>query len=262
MDYRMHQGPGCKSHHVIVDRNMNGEKHSGEDATAVCFASENVVATALKVQDDTSVGSSIKLWDIRMTRRGNAVSQVFMPCFPRDRVHEMDALESLRIGRDHASIQAERNELPCTEVIKLTSSRNGTVLATVRDSSGSNSVSHCVIDPATGCIGDVVHQAIPTTSYKSTYAVDSAHENLACFASDGDKSVTLHKLRLDCQGTAHRRKRDHTGSPSSGTSPIQLSTKLCDGYGLETTLSCLAFNDSSTSLVGGSQDGDLFVWRV
>jgi hypothetical protein len=37
--------------------------------------------------------------------------------------------------------------------------------------------------------------------------------------------------------------------------------KLTDSYGLSTHLSCLAINDYGSAIVGGSLDGDIFVWR-
>jgi hypothetical protein len=40
-----------------------------------------------------------------------------------------------------------------------------------------------------------------------------------------------------------------------------LEPALVDRYGVETELSCVAINANATSILGGSTDGDLFVWR-
>ena len=42
---------------------------------------------------------------------------------------------------------------------------------------------------------------------------------------------------------------------------VRFQPKVQDRHGLDTQLSCLALNDSGTAIVGGSSDGDLFVWR-
>ena len=40
-----------------------------------------------------------------------------------------------------------------------------------------------------------------------------------------------------------------------------ISPNVFDRDGIPSRITALAFNDTSTSLVGGTLDGDIFVWR-
>jgi hypothetical protein len=126
---------------------------------------------------------------------------------------------------------------------------------------------HCVVDPVQERVVATVNQEIQGEEGTALFAFDSMHEYVACY--DG-ADISLHDFTSDEAGGPSKetkqnrnRKRNHQGLPSTlHNSPNTIQGKFLDRYGLTTSISCLAFNESGTSLLGGSSDGDLFVWRT
>merc|ERR1712032_1648106 len=73
-------------------------------------------------------------------------------------------------------------------------------------------------------------------------------------SSHGVKSLTRDHCYLQPLRLHRQQLEDPTWS-------FGMNASLTDRYGMETELSCIAMNANGTSLLGGSTDGDLFVWR-
>jgi hypothetical protein len=270
MDDRAPHQPGDHRHDVVIDQQMKG-KQGREDVTSVCFASDNVVATSVQCQSGTEITNCIKLFDIRMTRKGTPVSEVVLPTFPRDMVHGTDPIKSLQFSKlndDSQTVAMPGAETSTETVVRLTSSCSGTILASLcEDSTGGGTSTrfykHCVIDPVQERVKVAFDQEV-LGGGPAHFAIDSMHEYMACY--DG-LDISLLNLAPKPVGssrsTQRNRKRNHQGESSAlDDSATTMHAKFLDRYGLNTSISCLAFNESGTSLIGGSSDGDLFVWRV
>jgi hypothetical protein len=275
MDDRAQQHPGDQRHNIFIDHQMKGTQGRG-DVTSVCFASDHVVATSVQCQTGTGITSCIKLFDIRMTRNGSAASAVVLPSFPRDIVHGTDPIQSLQTSQLSANPRQFSSGIGTTTgtVVSLTSSCNGSILVSLYE--GLSNVygmdaplglyKHCVIDPVQERVMATVNQEIREEG-TAHFAIDSKHEYVACY--DG-ADISLHDFTSAEAGgpsktikQSRNLKRNHQGLSSTRYHPPNtIRGKFRDRYGLDTSISCLAFNESGTSLLGGSLDGDLFVWRV
>jgi len=81
----------------------------------------------------------------------------------------------------------------------------------------------------------------------------------ALFGSDsGSSHETKGLMRDHCYSPPLRL---HQQQPEDSTWSFRMNASLTDRYGMETELSCIAMNANGTALLGGSTDGDLFVWR-
>jgi hypothetical protein len=275
MDDRAQQHPGDQRHNIVIDHQMKGTQ-GREDVTSVCFASDHVVATSVQCQSSTGITSCVKLFDIRMTRNGTAASAVILPSFPRDIVHGTDPIQSMPTSKLSADSRQLSSGIKTTStgtmVSSLTSSYSGSIVVSLCE--GLSNVDgmgdslwlykHCVIDPVQERVMATVNQNIREEAGAAHFAIESMHEYVACY--DGT-DISLHDFELRGSPKAMRqnrnRKRNHEGLSSTlDKSPNTVHGKLHDRYGLTTSISCLAFNESGTSLLGGSSDGDLFVWRV
>lgn len=278
MDDRAQQYPGDQRHNIVIDHHIKG-KQGREDVTSVCFASDQAVATSTQRQSGAGITSCIKLFDIRMTRNGTAAAAVVLPSFPRDIVHGMGPIKSLQSSKLSADSRTYSSGTATTgTVVNLASSCNGSILVSLCEDlpNGVDGMfmdaplglyKHCVIDPVQERVKATVNQEIREEG-KTYFAVDSTHECVACY--DGT-DISLHAFAsVEAGGPPNKaikqnrnRKRNHHGISSTfDSSPNTIHGKFLDRYGLTTTISCLAFDESGTSLIGGSTDGDLFVWRV
>jgi hypothetical protein len=267
MDDRAQHHPGNQRHNIVIDHEIKG-KQGREDVTSVCFASDDVVATSVQCQLGTGRTSCIKLFDIRMTRNGTAASAVVLPSFPRDIVHGTDSIKSLQLSKlNDDSLPYNSGIEPTTgTVVSLTSSYSGSIMVTLCEDATMGLYKHCLIDPVQERVKATVKQDIWKGGI-AYFAIDSMHEYIAC--SDG-ADISFHDFAsVEPGGPAktitqnRNRKRNHQGLSSTlDNSPNTIHGKFHDRYGLPTSISCLAFNESGSSLIGGSTDGDLFVWRV
>ena len=121
------------------------------------------------------------------------------------------------------------------------------------------------------------------------YAIASSHKYLATCSniqnsntvenSDGDfcsrlfdasTRISLYNLMSAPPCTKSTPSNDRYSCPPSrlyreqredASWSYQTDASLTDRYGVKTELSCIAMNSNGTALLGGTTDGDLFVWR-
>mmetsp|Transcript_41635 Transcript_41635/g.99791 ORF Transcript_41635/g.99791 Transcript_41635/m.99791 type:complete len:453 (-) Transcript_41635:115-1473(-) len=127
------------------------------------------------------------------------------------------------------------------------STRCGNLLITCTSRSRSSQVEHHNLDLGRMEVtGRPVTQTNQTLAWHPVFAIDDSgghSDSMLCYSRLPSSSY------LDVFNTL-----DDGDGPSS-----RLDLHLTDRYGTETDLSCLSMN--STAIVGGSADGDLFVWR-
>lgn len=249
---------------ICVDLHMENES----DITAVCFVSDNTVASSVTLFTDNKLmrHSEIKLWDIRMIKNGQACANIVLPSYPRDVVHGMSAKETLRV-REHGSqervcLSSRDHAFPLEAssplVSHLTLVHNGQLMVSAQFHH------HFLIDPVRATFVSTVKEASPDLrspdcTHLSTFAVDRQYGTVAIYeaANNEKQTIALHTSTSDelLHGRGRKRK---LACPTSS----KLETSICDCYGLQTELSCLEYNPSGTSLVGGSVDGDIFTWHA
>jgi hypothetical protein len=78
------------------------------------------------------------------------------------------------------------------------------------------------------------------------------------FSSRGKKRL-IESQTLD--SSPYSLSRHHQQPREDPSWSYQMDPCLVDRYGVETELACVAMNANGTSILGGSVDGDLFVWR-
>ena len=139
------------------------------------------------------------------------------------------------------------SSLGCQPIHAVASSRN--LLATcsnrsnINNPSGNNDVNAgCRSAGASTGIFIYDMNEPPTTSSMSFFGSGSSHDDTT-------------SLMTSQYYSPHRQQREDP------TWSFRMDASLTDRYGMETELSCIAMNANGTALLGGSTDGDLFVWR-
>jgi hypothetical protein len=106
------------------------------------------------------------------------------------------------------------------------------------------------------CQRDDIEQWVPV------YGIAGSHNYMTCLGEGelSSPSILIYNLReTPSRSCGHKRRIDDVPRDDSWSSRIDPMLK--DRHGLETQLSCIALNRGGTAIVGGSRDGDLFVWR-
>jgi len=165
-------------------------------------------------------------------------------------------------------------------------------MVTAQSRTKSTRIEHCHLNLSTFQMTRKVSQTNVNVGCQPLCAVASSRNFLAtCSNRSRSSSINSHDnneadsaLRLAGASTSifiydmndeppHQTKglmRDHCYSPSlrlhqqqpeDSTWSFRMNASLTDRYGMETELSCIAMNANGTALLGGSTDGDLFVWR-
>lgn len=237
-----------------------------ENITSCAFVSQHCVATShvewrstssscsehqsgiLQIAPNATVSSCIKLWDLRMYRaqRKPLATMSVVPSFPKDTTVGGQPLLKLELP-NRATLNVAITQLHATN-----SADAGTILVTTESST---SVDHHVVNLGSG---DIMQSISASSTNSSIMAVAESHNAMACVGENGD-TLQIYNL-LDNAKTKKRTgmKRSHDAGENEGT---RLTPVLKDRHGLETQLSCVAMNYNGSSMLGGSIDGDLFLWR-
>jgi hypothetical protein len=210
----------------------------------------------------------VKLWDIRKASSLVARDQendsalldiLSLPAFPCDTA----------IGIDHEAEVPFRGEYDGRQdafITALSSSGNGTVMVTAQTSQ--------VADHSLLHLGRLdwtrIHRQHDNQE-SLLYSVAGNHGVLACVESPDAITLidvvpsTAPDARVPSGLKSSSNKRHFDGSTNKGEETAsqnrRLSAILKDRLGLDTEFSCLAMNADGSAIVGGSTDGDLFVWR-
>lgn len=225
----------------------------------LCFASENLLACAAVERQNEQKHGVIKIFDMRKVAQGNPSDVYVLPSFPRSTPHGLCARETFDIFYNNiASVgvscgsrrPAGRNQIP--DVRDLTCLKNGSLMITTKRNG------HFLLDHIKHTIVQVKAEDSITAKNPPIYAVDKEFGTIAEYeAHDGcQHAITLYTS--ECNDKRYRGKK----RKSSSKGPTKIETTIQDCYGLQTQLSNMSFNESGTSIVGVSNDGDVFAWRT
>lgn len=157
-------------------------------------------------------------------------------------------------------------------ITNLESSLNtGTLLVTTRSRSQCRETEHYVLNLGRHCFTRRIRQTIPSNGCAPIYGTAASHNYMACLGDRQGEGISSSIQVYNLQETPPSRrssskKRTAKGEPrvekeEDETASFQFHPALKDRHGLESQLSCLTMNESGTSILGGSNDGDLFAWR-
>jgi hypothetical protein len=277
---------GCFSLRIIDDRIHNvvvcvdviskcSSLGDEEHITACAFASDIYLATSHVRSFANGTVPSLKIWDIRfLTRRkGVAIKEVLVPPFPNPPTVDLEppmSLDTHYKGNDACSVPPSSKSNCCSIFTALTSSsgNQGTIVATKQ--CGSQEIEHCVFDLARLCFT----RRICHNSQSHVHGIAASHSFMGCVGGLQQDSLLMYDLQeAHAKPSAKTRnaKRGLDGERPRGSinEGGEMDSSWCssfnpvlkDRHGLQTQLSCLALNESGTAILGGSNDGDLFLWR-
>jgi hypothetical protein len=249
-DERMSQG---SSNHSVVC--IDGKsKHESGHLASTCFVSDLCVATLSLWTRPTSTDSTtaVRIWDIRMTSKSAPLFETALPS--QNGQLSVTANSSVELNN-----QASWSNIPAH--VRLTSSDSGCIMATIVTRKSAESY---LLDPARASI---VKQYCTPSSVDAIHAVAPSLDCLACHEMP---ALSLYDLSTAVDADENRRDRGAKRSFHSETNYGEVNHKhligtirptIEDEHGIRSRLQCLAFNETGTSLVGGTDAGDLFLWR-
>ena len=206
---------------------VNDSASTLQNVTALEFVSDAGLVTVHNTQNE----HGLFLWDVR--KLSTPHSTHFLPSFPRDKVRVQQPASTVGLY--------SRREHPITDLV----SDGCSIIA-----SNSNGKSHWKTDLLTGKTEWCLH----TADNACCYAVSSS-QDLLVTASPATNEISF----FDPLPKPSRKRPLH----QEGDVPIsRFQPRLTDRYKTLTNLSCIALNETATTLIGGSVDGDLFVWGI
>lgn len=248
---------------ICVD--LMGESNKNIAFTALCFVSENCVACAAVEHQNQQTQSVIKLFDIRMVRNSASSAASLLPSFPRSSAHGLRASETFGVFYDdHAfvsvSCQNEQNmsQKPAPTIYNLNRLHSGSLMITTQLDG------HFLFNVSKQTIVQVKAEknSLLQNPYL-IYALDKQYGTIAEYIAQQTttQSIELYESNEHVSnGNRHCGYKRKSSSSTSCCSKIEINIQDC--MGLQTDLSCMAFNESGTSIVGVSRDGDIFTWRT
>lgn len=286
---------------VVIDKTGRDQSPTRQENISSCtFVSEHCLATShvlwsssstaiaagaaeyrdgvLQRASTASVTSSVKLWDLRMLRQRHPLSTISIaPSFPHDMSIPMEPISSSYFISsaidDHSS--STDGDFAITNLhatARCQSSTTGTLFVTTQSPTQTQ---HHLLDMGRCHVTRTIVQPNPSTSSSSNsnavYGISASHQAMVC-VSDGEP-LMVHNLLAE-KKNQHEKCRHHSGIKrhldDEDKNNLEVEDPTCtkvnailkDRHGLETKLSCLAMNDSGTSILGGTTDGDLFLWRA
>jgi hypothetical protein len=239
------------------------------------------------------MATCVKLWDLRMMSSSDSVSVhaanvVSLPSFPLQDAHLLEPVECIPSymtpqgrstmsktisgdskqalgggggGSDYVITGLEAVGGDGASRSNNGSSNMGSIVATVQSRSRPTIVDHHKLDLGTRQVLRTVSQACQDLGSYPVYDIASSQEYMVC-KMQHEKFLTIDIHDLTKGGNCHPSPR------SSGNKKrlVDQATSYCiepeilDRYGARSFLSCLAMNQNGTAILGGSADGDLFLW--
>ena len=185
--------------------------------------------------------------------------EYMLPSFPLSSPHGLHASETVDIFYNaNGSVGASfgnrrpqsRNQIP--DVRDLTCLQNGSLMITTKGNG------HFLLDIIKQTFVQVkAEDNLTPKDIPPVYAIDKEFGTVAVYEGhDGcQQAIALYTSSSESRNRGHKRKLC-----SNGLTKIETSIQDC--YGLQTQISYMAFNDGGTSIVGVSNDGDVFAWRT
>ena len=263
-----------------------------EDISATTFVGDRTLATSHVGRiAKNQVSNVIKLWDLRMIREDDpkpCSSTPIIPSFPFDEVRGIESWrETTLLGGNNVVVNSLGAEMPTTDFVisRLVGSVDGSRLSIT-----TNCWSHETFDgfqmvDVDKCrtllvdanqMNNVLHTAkLPKLRLPELNAYTPNLEFLASFQEETGQSVLLFDLsnpanKKEVDAVSHAKKRSYgmmegsnggDGDDESSNCLVgKLDGTVTDSFGIESQLSCLSLNRYGTALVGGSMDGDLYLW--
>ena len=260
-----------------------------EDVTSICFVSEYYLATSHVWKNDRERNPTniLKLWDIRMISSEKSVVDYLLPSFPLESIHRAtaDTTWLTKVDLDESEV-CQLNSLPSEKasdwscpfyVSRLSSSTEGigTIMVTLQSNDGPKKVENLIFNPCTGKIMHR-HRTSMAIDNNTEFAVSPSHDLFAsykCGRHLNNSKICIYDFscrRKDEKSQSiklcGKRVKDNRACLSKIEDGIEgylgeISSNLCDQNDIPSRLTTLAFNDTGTSLVGGTLDGDIFAWR-
>lgn len=244
----------ANNHRICVDMESTKDCQN----IAACFLSETLIACAVHSKSF----DKIKMFDVRMTRNGIASSTSILPSFPHCTAQALQTDDTFDLAICEKSItvqlvteqqESQRHIFSSPLIAALERLHNGSIMVSTTEGM------HFVLDSTKR----IVRTVKPAEQLVApVFAVDKEHATVAVY--DQKKSsgtIALHTSSL--MKYANRQpQRGYKRKGSSRFESSNIETLIHDEVGLATQLSDLTFNDSGTSLLGASKDGDLFCWRT
>ena len=278
----------CVDSNPLKKRYLN--RNVFEDISAITFVGDRTLATSHVARVGKNQASNlIKLWDLRMIREEACSSTPFIPSFPFDEARGMESWSQTAIlGNGNIVVSSTSEEVPAADFVisRLVGSVDGSRLSITTNSlsnhetfDGHRMVDSCasntlLMDP--NHIGSVLNDAKLSSFQQSE--LNAFTPNLDFLASyqesASDPVVMLFDLnnhttkKKDLDGMAKKKRKYHDAMQASKESTPEFDSCLVgklegtvtDSFGIESKLSCLSLDKHGTALVGGSMDGDLFLW--
>jgi hypothetical protein len=202
-----------------------------------------------------------------------------------------DAEKASSVGcSDHVITNLSAARDPCYGPNNNGSARGGSLIATIQSRTKSTRIEHAKLDlSGTMRMARKISQTNSNLECQPVYAIAPTHKYLATCSNIENRNATDSSDANFCRRLSQASTRlclynlDEAPPrtklvPSGGRSyslssrlrqqqredptwSFQIDASLTDRYGVRTELSCIAMNSNGTSLLGGTTDGDLFVWR-
>ena len=159
------------------------------------------------------------------------------------------------------------------------STRGVSLVVTTQSRTKSTRIEHCQMDLSNLQMTRKVFQTNTNLGCPPLYAVSSSSNVLVTYSNRSNSNTlggnTSRILIYDISASSF--DEEYIATREDGCSlhqigshrqqledpswSFQMNASLTDRYDMETELSCIAMNTNGTALLGGSTDGDLFVWR-
>lgn len=262
-----------------------------------CLATSSIIClekSNFKIWEQTEKSNLIKLWDLRMLRNQKPLSTIsYHPSFPEDKVV---GLEPISPSFPDVELEPNSPRFPSPagrgcNYSSITSlhvahpnSSNGTILVKAVENDEVERVgihaTYSVFHPKVRFdlvdlgSGRVLHRV--GQSKQHPYCVSASNEVLVCLGGSFiggfmnrendklDQSLCIYNLlKPRSEGRRQTSKRHASGDikPAKDPTCTEIKLDLRDSDGVDTKLSCLAINDSGTSILGTSYSGDFHLWR-
>jgi hypothetical protein len=139
----------------------------------------------------------------------------------------------------------------------------GTLVVTAQSRTGSGKIEHHLLDVGRREVTRTIFQT-QNVDCLPVYGIAASHNYMTCLGAEGTPPLFVYNLR-ETPKKSRGQKRPKDGIPLKAAEDVSWSSRidpvLKDRHGLQTQMTCIAMNRNGTAILGGSSDGDLFVWR-
>lgn len=191
-------------------------------------------------------------------RQENELSTIRLPQFPYESA--VAVKPEFITGSNFCGLNKDASDFVICELSASTDA-GGTIILSAHSRSTKDYAQHYLLNLGRLDFKSIYHQK--GDQEQLLHSASGTHGVLACVENQSEISIIeVEEGILRPHGYKRRSngiRKDDEGLPCQ--LPYRIRPDLKDRHGLETQLSCISLNPSGTSVLGGSIDGDLFVWR-